>query len=100
MTEKYIRALREYALSHEPNHGDGESILMLLYEAYCEENRMDNDQIKTDFNGLYATMNGMTLKEMNRVIYPVCTLCRDHEKAGFLEGMKVGIRILSELVLE
>lgn len=97
MMEKYIQALRAYSLSHEPNYDDGESVLTLLYEAYSEANRMDNDQIKADFNALYEAMNGMTLKEIDRVIYPVCTLCRGHEKAGFVEGLKVGIRLKEEL---
>lgn len=97
MIEKYIQVLREYALSHEPNYGDGQSILTFLYEAYNDANRMDNEQIKADFNALYAAMNGMTLREMDQIIYPVCTLCRDHEKAGFVEGVKVGIRMNKEL---
>ena len=98
MMEKYIQALKEYALSHKQNYGDGESVLTLLYEAYSEVNRMDDDQIKADFNALYQAMNGMTLREMDQVIYPVCTLCRDHEKAGFVEWLKVGIRLKEELV--
>ena len=53
MIAKYIQALKEYVLSHEPNVGDGESILTLLYEAYSEVNRMDDDQIEEDFNALY-----------------------------------------------
>lgn len=47
---------------------------------------------------LYQAMNGMTLKEMDRVIYPVCTLCRNHEKAGFIYGIKIDIRLLVELI--
>ena len=96
--EKYIQALKEYVMSHELNYGNGESILTLLYEAYSEVNRMDDDQIKADFNALYQAMNGMTLREMDQVIYPICTLCRDHEKAGFVEGLKVGIRLKEELM--
>ena len=42
-------------------------------------------------------MNGMELREMDKIIYPVCTLCRDHEKAGFVEGIKIGIRLGAEL---
>lgn len=95
--EKYIQALKDYALSNEPNYGDGYSILTLLYEAYSEVNRMDDDQITADFNDLYTAMNGLTLKEMDRVIYTVCTLCRDHERAGFIEGVAVGVRLLSEI---
>lgn len=34
--EKFIRTLQSYASSHEPNFGDGESVLTLLYEAYAE----------------------------------------------------------------
>ena len=97
MMEKYIQILKEYTLSHEPNYGDGESILTLLYEAYSEVNRMDDDQIKADFNALYTAMNGMTLHEMDQIIYPVCTLCRDHEKAGFVEGVRIGIRLIFEV---
>ena len=41
-------------------------------------------------------MNGKTLREMDQIIYPVCTLCRDHEKTGFQEGIKVGIRLAQE----
>ena len=98
MIEKYNQALKEYVMSHELNYGNGESILTLLYEAYSEVNRMDDDQIKADFNALYQAMNGMTLREMDQVIYPICTLCRDHEKAGFVEGLKVGIRLKEELM--
>jgi len=49
------------------------------------------------FNELYQQMNGMTIRDMDKVIYPVCKLCRDHEKAGFIEGIKVGIHLATEL---
>lgn len=29
--------------------------------------------------------------------YPVCRLCRDHERAGFIERIKIGIQLASEL---
>jgi hypothetical protein len=42
-------------------------------------------------------MNGMTLREMDQVIYPVCKLCRDHEQAGFIEGIRIGVLLTQEL---
>lgn len=93
----YIEKLKQQLAENPHDIGDGDSILTLLYEAYNEANRMDDDQIKEDFNALYQAMNGMTLTEMDKIIYPVCTLCRDHEKAGFAEGVKVGIRMGQEL---
>lgn len=75
-------------------------MLTLLYEAYAESNRMDDGTIKEDFNELYRQMNGMDLREMDKIIYPVCTLCRDHQRSGFVEGVKVGMRLREELAEE
>ena len=61
---------------------------------------MDDGTIKEDFNELYRLMNGMELREMDKIIYPVCTLCRDHQRSGFVEGVKVGIRLKTELAEE
>lgn len=93
----YIEKLKPHIEEHPPDFGDGNSVLTLLYEAYNAENRLDDEQIREDFNALYQAMNGMTLQEMDRIIYPVCTLCRDHEKAGFVAGIKVGVLLQSEL---
>lgn len=45
-------------------------------------------------------MNEMELREMDRIIYPVCRLCRDHEQSGFIEGIKIGILLHAELTEE
>ena len=95
--EKYFEKLRTYIAENAPYFGDGESVLTLLYEAYAESNRMDDGTIKEDFDELYRQMNGMELREMDKIIYPVCTLCRDHQRSGFVEGVKVGIQLQMEL---
>ena len=93
----YIEALKAYVEQHLPCFGDGESVLTMLYECHNENNPYDNEQIKADFNELYRQMNGMELREMDKIIYPVCKLCRDHEKAGFVEGIKIGVQLVAEL---
>ena len=42
-------------------------------------------------------MNGIELRKMDKLVFTVCTRCRDHEKSGFVEGVKVGIRLETEL---
>ena len=96
----YFERLRTHIAENPPDFGDGESVLTLLYEAYAESNRMDDGTIKEDFNELYRVMNGMELREMDKIIYPVCTLCRDHQRSGFVEGVKVGMRLREELAEE
>ena len=93
----YYEKFRTYIAENPPNFGDGESVLTLLYEAYADSNKMDDGTITQDFNELYRQMNGMELREMDRIIYSVCTLCRDHQRSGFVEGVKVGMRLREEL---
>lgn len=96
----FLEKLNALLAENPPNFGDSASALALLYEAYNEVNPMDSAQIKADFNELYQRMNGMELREMDRIIYPVCTLCGDHERAGFIEGIKVGIHLAKELTVD
>ena len=95
--EEYLRALENHVASHKLNLGDGESVLSLRYEAYGDINRMYDDQIKADFAELYQTLNGMPLREMDWIINPVCALCRDHERNGFLHGVQLGAQLVQEI---
>ena len=81
-----------------PNLGNADSVLTLLYETYTELNNLDNAQIKADFHNLCQAMKGKDLREMDQILDPVCALCWDHEQSGFREGVKIGIRLLRELV--
>lgn len=96
----YFERLRTHIAENPPDFGDGESVLTLLYEAYADSNKMDDGTIWEDFNELYRQMNGMELREMDKIIYPVCTLCRDHRRSGFVNGIRMGIRLREELAEE
>lgn len=93
----YFTALRAYIKAHPPDCGDGDSVLAMLYGIYNEINLMDDDQIKKDFHELYELMNGTPLREVDKIIYPVCSLCRNHERSGFIHGVQVGMRLAEEL---
>ena len=98
--EKLKPQLRQYVANHPPDYGDGDchSILDMLYYRYSECNRLDNAEIKAAFTDLYQQMHGMSLREMDRIIDVVCTLCREHEKAGFTTGVTVGILLYNEII--
>ena len=57
-----------YEQHPQPNFGDGESVLTMLYECHNENKPFDNEQIKEDFNELYRQMNGMSLQEIDKMI--------------------------------
>ncbi len=95
--KRYIEKLQSYLAEQKLQDESPQSILNMLFDAYNEINRMDDDKIKQDFHELYEQMNGMSLQEMDKIIYPVCTLCHDHERSGFIHGVQVGIRLAEEL---
>ena len=90
----YLTALQTHLNTQQSTN---QSILEMLYDAYNDTTGMDNEEIKANFEKLYQLMNGKPLQEIDEIIYAVCTLCRDHEKAGFIEGVKVGIGLGQEL---
>ena len=93
----YIKALKACITISPPDLGNGDSVLGILYEAYSESNALYDDEIKADFHALYETMHGLPLREMDKIVYPVCTLCRDHQKSGFIEGVRIGVMLCNEL---
>ena len=95
--KSYFEILRQYIKQNPPCLAEAESVLEMLYDCHNERNPYDNDQIKADFNALYQQMHGMPLREMDKVIYTVCTRCRDHEKAGFIEGIRLGVLLAQEV---
>ena len=96
--DEFMNALQTELATQQPNYPDNaESILEVLFDAYNESSGFDNAAIKADFEELYRLMNGKPLKEIDKIIYAVCTLCRDHEKEGFEEGVKIGIKLVQEL---
>ena len=97
--ENYIRSLQAFVAANPPDFGDGnaQSILDMPFCHYNEFNRFDTKAIKLDFDELYAQMEELHLRNMDKIIDIVCSLCREHEKAGFAEGVKVGMRLQQEL---
>ena len=91
---EYLTALQTHLNTQQSTN---QNILDLLFDAYSETTGLDNAAIKADFERLYQLMNGKPLQEIDEIIYTVCTLCRDHERAGFIEGVKVGIGLGQEL---
>ena len=93
--DEFMNALQTQLTTQQPNYPDNaESILEVLFDAYNESSGFDNAAIKADFEELYRLMNGKPLKEIDEIIYTVCTLCMDHEKAGFIEGIKIGFHLM------
>ncbi len=97
---KLLQEISDYIAAHPPEFSAVAActILNAIYGLYNEAKGMDNDEIKRDFDMLYSRMHGYPLREIDKIIDVVCSLCREHEKAGFAEGVKIGVRLKQELM--
>ena len=95
----YDDILKSHSEANPPNYGDSDiqSILEMLWNTYCQHNQLDSTKIKDAFTELYRHLKDVPVPDMNGVIDTVCSLCWEHEKVGFVEGIKVGLCLLEEL---
>ena len=97
--KKYLAALQaKEATQQAPLCNDVNTVLELLYNTYYEHVCTDDtDEIKQAFDELYQSMTGKTLKEKDEVIYATCRLCSLHQQTGFIDGLRLGLRLSQEL---
>ena len=80
---------------------DADTVLELLYNTYYEHICTDDtDEIRQAFDDLYNALSDKTLKEKEASIDLVCDLCRLHQQSGFIDGIRVGIKLQKEIGVE
>ncbi len=96
---RFIEAIRECVDQYDPNFGDGNasSALEMLYAAYLEYNNLEGDDVRAGFAKLDEVLSGFPLSTVDSIIDEVCALCHYHERAGFTEGLKLGVKLGEEL---
>ena len=97
--KKYLAALQAKEATQQANFGnDADTGLGMLCSTYYELNcNADTEEVKRAFDELYQAMTGKTLKEKDEVIYATCRLCSLHQQTGFIDGIRLGLRIAQEL---
>ena len=71
--------------SDELNLDGADTVRGMLYEYYNENHLYDNEEIKGDFKELYRKMNGMPLRQMDKVIYPSVSCAGTTERLALLK---------------
>ena len=97
--KKYLAALQVKESTQQANFGDdADTVLGMLCSTYYELNcNADTDEVKQAFDELYQSMTGKTPKEKDEVIYATCCLCSLHQQTGFIDGIRLGLKLSQEL---
>lgn len=80
-----------------PQSWSRESVLDTLYQCYFDQHPTDTEEISRRFSSLADILGKPPLKEHDQVWDLTCALCTEHEKAGFLEGIRTGAAMVWKL---
>lgn len=78
--------------------GESMWVLDMLYDSYREQHPVNTVEIGGKFVSLADILNKLPLKEHDQVWDLTCDLCMEHEKSGFLEGIRMGTSLCMELM--
>lgn len=93
--------IRNYLRDNPSDYcGNVESLLELLYQAFTEYDTAETPEFKEIIDPLDQKLRNLarTDEEADEYMGIVYSLCAAYEKQGYVEGMKVGARLMMELM--
>lgn len=76
------------------------TLLELIYQSYTEFNSVETPEFKAIVNPLDRTLRSLVDKdeEADEYMNTVFELCTAYERQSYIEGLKVGVKLIVELM--
>lgn len=94
--QKYIEVLSDYFKQNPPKCLEADSVLETLYWNYTQDNPINNEKIRELFASLRSQFPHLSMQEFDPVFTTVSELCVEHERLAFLEGLRLGVALMTE----
>lgn len=91
--------LRCYVEQNPPTCGDTQAVVDQLYWAFMENHRIDNDKT-SEYYAVLREQVKLPMREYDEVLYTVSSLSLEYGRIAFLEGLKIGIVLMQEMLQE
>lgn len=97
IVESVVRYLKEHPANYQ---GQVDTLLELLYQAFTEYNSAETQEFRKQVDPLDETLRNLveTDEEADEYMNTVFSLCTAYERQGYIEGIKVGARLMMELM--
>lgn len=97
IVEKVIRYLKKHPVNYQ---GQVDTLLDLLYQAFTEFNSVETPEFKMVIHPLREKLRSLVDTEQDADDYMdiVFSMCAAYERQGYIEGIKVGARLMMELL--
>lgn len=101
IVEKVLQNVVQYLKEHPANYqGQVNTLLELLYQTFTEYNSAETPEFRKQVDPLDETLRSLveTDEEADEYMNIVFGLCTTYERQGYIEGIKVGARLMMELM--
>ena len=97
--KEYFRKLSAHIAEHPPvlHSEDADTILDALFWVYSEMACTDGQAVLQYNENLNLLLNGLPAERVNTIIDIVNDLCWEHDRRGFINGFKLGMRLEQEI---
>lgn len=97
--KSYVEQLQAYIAANPPKYHfcNGESVLQMLYFSYTESNPIVDPKIRSGFRVLRRYIKDLPRNQEEIVFDTICDLCSEHEYRAFVEGVRAGVSLMTEL---
>ena len=75
-----------------------DAALLLLYRQYMDMELEDRGKILETLSEVNCILDKLPLQECDRMFCLIFGLCEEHEKRGFLSGVRIGAKLTQELM--
>ena len=95
-TSAIVENIVTYLKDNLPNYqGQANGMLELLYFAFAEYNSVEIPEFKEQTDPLKEKLRALVDTDYMDIVF---SLCAAYERQGYLEGIKVGARLMMELM--
>lgn len=100
-TAEIVESVIQYLKEHPANYqGQVDTLLELIYQTFTEYNSAETPEFRKQVDPLDETLRNLveTDEEADEYMNTVFSLCTAYERQGYIEGIKVGARLMMELM--
>ena len=95
-TSAIVENIVTYLKDNPPNYqGQANGMLELLYFTFAEYNSVETPEFKEQTDPLKEKLRALVDTDYMDIVF---SLCAAYERQGYLEGIKVGARLMMELM--
>ena len=97
--KEYLQKFSAYVEEHPLvlHSEDADTILDALFWVYSEAACADGQAVRQRNENLNRLLNGLPAERVNTIIDTVNDLCWEHDRQGFINGFKLGMRLEQEI---